>query len=183
MRYGNGLITMTASVCENTLLINDAIYWRGLFIHRYAGIEYALADLLVRASQIAPYNMLGELPFHHNKRLKRIREVMEMDGPWKQWEGELGSWISEFEILEETRHFLAHGIMGNDPKGRQPEALLFRMYDYKGKPALLHDGFFKVTLRELKEYAERVRPLSTGFVQLCSVIAKKFPKLANAIPD
>ena len=54
---------MTASldIYDRTRTVNDAIYWRGLFIHRYAGVEYALAYLLVRASQIDHYKALGRL--------------------------------------------------------------------------------------------------------------------------
>lgn len=167
----------------STLLINDAIYWRGLFIHRYAGIEYGLADLLVRATSVSPYGTIGPLPFHHNSRLKRIREIMAMDGPWDSWRARLDYFISEFETLEETRHFLVHGILGRNPNAKDPEGLVVRMYDYKGKPAELLDGFFLVTLTELKRYASNLQPTSTGFLKLCAEIGRKFPKVSNAIPE
>jgi hypothetical protein len=44
-------------------LAREAIYWRGLFINRYAAVEYAVADLVSRASLHHAYVNLGHPPF------------------------------------------------------------------------------------------------------------------------
>ncbi len=38
---------------SETELGREAIYLRGLFVHRHAGIEYAISELLVRARSLA----------------------------------------------------------------------------------------------------------------------------------
>jgi hypothetical protein len=46
--------------------------------HRFAGSEFAMSELLLRARILDPYQSIGDLPFRFEKRLKRLAKVATM---------------------------------------------------------------------------------------------------------
>jgi hypothetical protein len=92
-------------------LAKQAIFWRGLFINRYSGIEYAIAELVSRAFLHQAYTSLGHPPFGPAKKLKRLRSIMEIEGPIAEYRGDIQSFLDEFAEYEEHRHFMAHAMM------------------------------------------------------------------------
>jgi hypothetical protein len=62
-------------------LAKEAIYWRGLFITRYATVEFAIAELVSRAVLHQAYRDLGHPPFGPAKKLKRLSQMIGLAGP------------------------------------------------------------------------------------------------------
>jgi hypothetical protein len=62
-------------------LAKEAIYWRGLFITRYAAVEFAIAELVSRAFLHQAYRDLGHPPFGPAKKLKRLNQMIGLAGP------------------------------------------------------------------------------------------------------
>ena len=58
-----------------------AISQRGLFIHRYTGIEFAVAELIMRAQAAAAYSGLGDMPFKFASKIERVKAILGIDGP------------------------------------------------------------------------------------------------------
>jgi hypothetical protein len=50
--------------------------WRGLFITRYAAVEFAIAELVSRAFLHQAYRDLGHPPFGPAKKLRRLSQMM-----------------------------------------------------------------------------------------------------------
>ncbi len=92
-------------------LAKEAIYWRGLFINRYSGVEYAIAELVSRAFMHEAYANLGHPPFGPAKKLKRLRHLLAIEGPLAHYRDEIEQRLNEFSQYEEHRHFMAHAIM------------------------------------------------------------------------
>jgi hypothetical protein len=93
------------------LVVKEAIYLRGLFINRYSGIEYAVAELVSRAALHEAYSNLGHPPFGHTKKLKRLHQIIKIAGPITSYRDDIQPWLDEFAQYEDHRHFLAHAIM------------------------------------------------------------------------
>jgi hypothetical protein len=55
---------------------NKAIYWRGLFITRYAAVEFAIAELVSRAFSHQAYKHLGHPPFGPVKKFRRLNQLI-----------------------------------------------------------------------------------------------------------
>jgi hypothetical protein len=154
---------------ERTSLTNEAIYWRGLFIQRYAGIEFSLTHLLVMASYNSAYSQLGEMPYRQASKLKRLEALIEGEGPLAAYATELRDHVTYFKEIEEDRHFIAHGIMVVRVLEDEPTCL-FRMYLHID--GAVNAGVWNLPLRQLKELAEEIQPHSTAFTALVSKIGK-----------
>ena len=108
-------------------LAQEAIYWRGLFLHRYAAIEFAIAELVTRGFLHAAYNHLGHPPFGPVKKLRRLRHLVTMDGPIANYRSELEPPLQEFEQFANHRNFMVHAIM----VPRSKDSITFKMYDHR----------------------------------------------------
>lgn len=162
-------------------IINDAIYWRGLFIHRYSGIEFSLNELIVRARHHDVYNVLGDLPTRWDKKLARLDLLASMDGPIRYFQDEIRSSLSEFAAFEPSRHFLVHGLMAVSRSATERTTLCFCMYQRrridnvtKGKP-VTHAGMLSLAFEELKSIAQTLQPTSTSFPALVARICDDVP--------
>jgi hypothetical protein len=158
---------------ESTDLINDAIYWRGLFIHRYSGIEFAFNDLLARCYALPEYRKLGLPPKLMKNKLRRFRDIVEIDGPLTKHRITLTKMVKKFEVLEPTRNFIAHAMMGRLPKSDDPDMLAFRMYRRSGET--LDAGVWNISRTQLREYAEGLSTLSRAFMATVIQIGKEHP--------
>lgn len=148
-------------------LYERAIYLRGLFIQRYAAIEFSLSQLLVMACQHPSYNALGQLPFKMTSKLKRLDELCAVDGPISPFAAELRLMIDQFTQIEGNRHFLAHGIMATKPSGEGGRILAFRLYTHIGGAA--HAGQLDMPLDGLELLADRLSPIAADF---CALVAR-----------
>jgi hypothetical protein len=90
---------------------NKAIYWRGLFITRYAAVEFAIAELVSRAFSHQAYEHLGHPPFGPVKKFKRLNQLIGLPGPIANYRSELQVRLDDFAIYGDHRGFLAHALM------------------------------------------------------------------------
>jgi hypothetical protein len=157
----------------DTETMNVAIYWRGLFIQRYSGIEFALTDLLVRARHHPAYNAFGDLPRHHEGKLKRLEQFIDAEGPIARYAQPLREMLAEFTALESTRHFLAHGIMVISRNAKDRKRLCLSMYRHMAGE--VHQGLFQLTVDELIRVTSDLAPTSHGFTALVARIVKEAP--------
>jgi hypothetical protein len=89
----------------------EAIYWRGLFIMRYAAVEFAIAELVSCASLHPYYSHLGHPPFGPAKKFKRLSQMIGLEGPITSYRTDLQSRLDDFKQYEEHRNFMVHAIM------------------------------------------------------------------------
>lgn len=173
--------TALATVGEGAELetINEAIYQRGLFIHRFGGIEFALAELIMRAREHPTYNYLGDLPWSFGKRLARFKSLVEHDGPIRDYHAELQTALGTFCTFEDRRHFLVHGIMNIPPDAKDRTTLGFRLYDNRRSEgltkAVVHFGRLDMTLSQLREFVNSLQPISTEFTRLVARVCREAP--------
>lgn len=170
---------MTIDVDLNT--INEAIYLRGLFIQRYSGIEFALTDLILRATVHDAYSAFGDLPWKFDSKLDRLRALIDADGPIKAYKAEIVSTFGDFAAFSAQRHFQVHAIMTPQPK-EDGVVMLFRMYDHKkvtdangNISSKVHVGDLEATLDQMRAMAEALQPMSTGFTALVARICREVP--------
>jgi hypothetical protein len=92
-------------------LVKEAIYWRGLFITRYAAVEFAIAELVSRAFLHQTYAHLGHPPFGPAKKLKRLDYLLGITGPVAGYRADLQPRLDEFKQYSDHRNFMVHAIM------------------------------------------------------------------------
>ena len=161
---------MTDELEKRARLTNHAIYLRGLFIQRYAGIEFSLTHLLVVASLHPTYQHLGELPFRTTSKLGRLEEVLDTNGPLQLCAAELRKEVDYLNSIELYRNILAHGIMVVQIVDGKP-LCRFRLYQHKDGDA--YQAAWDLTMPQLEALAEDVQPHSTAFTKLVAEITKK----------
>lgn len=84
---------------------------RGWITNAYAQIEYILGDIIVRSLDMDEYKGIGEvLPHGAPDRIKRVRRILEVQGPYSDYKAELGIVLTDFERHHENRNLLAHGF-------------------------------------------------------------------------
>ena len=150
-------------------LAKEAIYWRGLFMNRYAAVEYAIAELVSRASLHQAYVHLGPPPFGSAKKLKRLNQIIRLAGPIASYEADLKPKLDEFAQNEDHRHFMAHALMV--PHSRT--SIKFLMYDHREGVYSLGELLFE--LKHLETLAKEFAPLSIDFTELAAKICREIP--------
>ena len=150
-------------------LAKQAIYWRGLFINRYSGIEYAIAELVSRAFLHEAYSVLGDPPFGPTKKLKRLHRIIEAKGPIADYRDDIRSFLDQFAQYEEHRHFMAHAMM----VPRTSKDILFKMYDHREGDYSV--GTLKFELRHLETLATLIGSISTEFTSLVAKMCREIP--------
>ena len=113
-------------------VIERAIFLRGLFLHRYAGVEASLAQLLVCARMNAVYASLPILSAHHQGRLKQLENLMEIPGPIADSGVDLLAAYKELQTYENYRVMMAHALMAIGRRHAAGCGVSFRMYRKRG---------------------------------------------------
>jgi hypothetical protein len=150
-------------------LAKEAIYLRGLFINRYSGIEFAIAELVSRAARHDAYSDLGPPPFGPAKKLKRLIQIVERDGPIASYRDQLLPSLDEFAQYEDYRHFMAHAIM----MPTSPTDISFKMYDHR--EGIYSVGELQFGLKHFEDLANLISSISTGFTSLVAKICRAIP--------
>jgi hypothetical protein len=149
---------MDSAVPDLTQPIHEAIFWRGLFLHRYSGVEYTITELLVRALGHEQYHALGPLPFPWPKRLKLLTKVLNSPGPIQAHAAFIREKLIPLTSVEKHRHMLAHAMMAVDVRGDDPRALYFRGHDWKDREFGQTD--LELSIDELIAMTESMGPLT-----------------------
>jgi hypothetical protein len=150
-------------------LAKEAIYWRGLFVMRYAGVEFAIAELVSRASIHPAYRHLGVPPFGPSKKLKRLVQIIELQGPIADYRDELKQMLDDFVLYSDNRNFLVHGIMVPRSKTR----ILFQMYDHREGVYSIGELLFE--LKHLEAIARMIGAVSSNFTSLVARMCRQIP--------
>jgi hypothetical protein len=161
--------------------ITEAIRLRGLFIHRYSGIEFSVTELIMRARGHPAYNPLGDLPKPWDRKLKRLERLITLDGPIKAYDAEVRASLTDFESFEPNRHFLVHGLMTIPRAAADRTTLGFSMYDHKPvevageRKSIVHAGRLELTLARFDEFVGSLQPISTSLAGLVARICREVP--------
>jgi hypothetical protein len=147
----------------------QAIYWRGLFITRYAAVEFAIGELVSRAFLHQAYRDLGHPPFGPAKKFKRLNQLIELAGPIMGYRTMLQPLLKEFAQYAEHRHFMVHAIMV--PAGSKE--ITFRMYDHREGVYSVGDLHFEMT--HLETLATQIADVSIEFTSLVAKICSEIP--------
>lgn len=156
---------------EHSAFYQRAIYLRGLFIQRYAGIEFSITSLLMLCRQHPSYNHLGDLPFKLSSKLKRLEKIITIDGPMAPFSIELQSMAAVFKQFEERRHFLVHGLMATKVDEHGERLIAFRLYNHIRK--VVHFGELNMSIDELESLAASLTQNTLEFTTLASSIVQK----------
>ncbi len=84
---------------------------RGWIANSYAQVEYLLGDIIIRSHSLPEYDCIKDrLPHRPEKRISKVKQILEMEGYFSQYSVEI-NWIMEaFEHSQPTRHLLMHGF-------------------------------------------------------------------------
>lgn len=143
---------------------NEAIFWRGLYLQRHSGVEFALTHLLAEARNHLAYQEFGDLPFSFNKKLKRLKEISSADGPVKQYAVAIKGLLEKIECRDEERNFIVHGILNvkiNDEGNR-----VIRLSMYNHKKGDLYAGRWEVKFDDRHLILEDIKTISDEFLPL-----------------
>lgn len=92
----------------------QAIFYRGLFLHYYAGLESVVNDFLTRLCAHPAYQAQGfAVTFHMKSRLNTLSRILDSDGPIKPFREEVRHYVNHLLSVEPERHMMAHGIMSS----------------------------------------------------------------------
>jgi len=157
------------------LPIHEAIFWRGVFIHRYSGVEHGLTELLLRAGGRAEYRDLGALPYPWPKKLKKLRQIVETTGPLQIYKTDLLKMLVPFTSIEQHRHMLVHGMMSCGLGERGPRALYLKTHDrIDGE---LGEFTWDITIDELIAMTQDIGPIVQDFTRLVARIFRELELL------
>jgi hypothetical protein len=149
-------------------MTKKAIIQRGLFVHRYSGIEFSMCELIMRAQTHPLYHDLGPMPFKFTNKIDWVRKMLDRDGPVKPYADDVRLMLRDFLPFEEIRHFMMHGLMGIAHDTLDGDVLRFTMYDHV-------DG--KVSKGRLEIHPD----VLTGVVADMGQISGAFPTLVDLI--
>lgn len=149
-------------------IVNKAIYWRGLFISRYAAVEFAIAELVSRASLHESYNYLGPPPFGPAKKLKRLNQITQ-SGPIVSYQIRLQPKLDDFALYAEHRNFMVHAIM----VPRTDKDIAFKMYDHR--EGVYSVGELQFEMKHLEKLATLFSKISIDFTNLAAEICRDIP--------
>ena len=119
---------MEESECK--YVIEKGTLCRGWISNSYAQIEFLLGDLIVRCRQFPSYDAHTATVSHSAaKRASKVRRMLEIDGPLKQFESDLNNVLNNFEKNHDLRNLLAHGFCTflHTPDG--DSGFMFRKFD------------------------------------------------------
>jgi hypothetical protein len=150
-------------------IANEAIYWRGLFINRYAAVEFAIAELVSRAFLHQAYCHLLPPPFGPAKKLKKLNQMIGLTGPIATYRSDLTPWLDEFAQYAEYRNFMVHAIMVPASSNN----IAFKMYDHREGDYGV--GELQFEMKHLETIATRLSSISIEFTSLAAKICREIP--------
>jgi len=150
-------------------IVKKAIYWRGLFITRYAAVELAIAELVSRASLHEAYTHLGQPPFGSSKKFTRLNQVIALPGPIADYQADLLAKLNDFAGYGEHRNFMVHAIM----VPRDSKNIAFRMYDHREGDYSV--GELQFEMKNLEDLATSIGGISADFTALVARICREIP--------
>lgn len=151
--------------------IHEAIFWRGVFIHRYSGVEHSVTELLLRAGARDEYKSLGNVPYPWPKKLQRLKDMIDIPGPLKPYASPIQKMMSAFVTIERHRHVLAHSIMSHDVRKNDNRALYFKSHDWVG--GTLGEVILEISIDELIIMTQDLGPISRDFPKLVAKIFRE----------
>ena len=139
-------------------LIEESTHHRGWISNSYAQVEFLLGDLIWRCRAFPEYSEQTKTISHSaTKRVKKVRAMLEIEGPLTASAQKLGSVLDAFELNHDLRNLLAHGFCEFQPMPAGDPKFAFRKFE-RGKPELGEDDaqlvqrFFRIIdLRYHKE--------------------------------
>jgi hypothetical protein len=166
---------------DDLTTITEAIRLRGLFMHRYSGIEFGLSELIVRARRHPAYNSLGDLPKAWKRKVNRLERLITTEGPISAYEDAIRASLLDFHSFEQNRHFFVHGVMAIPPRAIDRTTLGFSMYDHRPikmngeNISMVHSGRFEITLEAFDQLVAKLEPISSSFAILVARICREIP--------
>lgn len=157
---------------SGTSLTEQAIYLRGLFMHRYGAIEFALGELLTRARCLPVYGDTGDLPFRFGTKVGAAEALLARPGPIAAYRTQLEPPLAELETFEVYRNMLAHGLLTVSPA--DPPMVKLRSFEHvkgRGLGLVICD----MPLWQLEWLCDAMKPLSTGIVPTVARICIEVP--------
>jgi hypothetical protein len=146
-----------------------AIYLRGLFLNRYAAVEFATAEIVSRAFLHASYEHLGHPPFGPTKKARRLLQLVDMIGPIAPYGPELKSRLEEISHYADYRNFMAHALMVPTSK----QEIAFRMYDHR--EGIYSVGDLEFEMEHFETLADLFGKISLEYIDLIGRICTGIP--------
>ena len=147
----------------------EAIYWRGLFINRYAAVEFAIAELVSRGFLHQAYGHLGHPPFGPAKKLKRLNRMIGLSGPIASYRSDLQPRLDEFAQYAEHRNFMVHAIM----VPASSKNIAFKMYDHR--EGVYSVGELQFEMTHLETITTLLSSISIEYTSLVAKICREIP--------
>jgi len=150
-------------------IAKEAFYWRGLFISRYAAVEFAIAELVSRGRLHPSYTQLGDPPFGPVKKLRRLTKMIETSGPIAAYRPDVSPMLDEFHRYAEHRNFMVHAIM----VPRNHTRVEFKMYDHRAGNYSV--GELVLEMKHMQAIAEQISSVSIEFTRLVAKMCREIP--------
>jgi hypothetical protein len=115
------------------------------------------------------YSYLGQPPFGPAKKLKRLNQIIRLNGPLANYQTELQQRLDEFKQYADHRHFMAHAIMV-PVSGSE---VIFSMYDHR--EGVYSAGKLQFEMNHLETHATLLSPISIEFTNLVAKICREIP--------
>jgi hypothetical protein len=147
----------------------EAIYWRGLFINRYAAVEFAIAELVSRGFLHPAYGHLGHPPFGPANKLKRLNQMIWLTGPIASYRADLQPRLDEFAQYADHRNFMVHAIM----VPASSKNIAFTMYDHR--EGVYSVGDLRFEMKHLETIATLIGSISIEFTSLVAKMCRDIP--------
>ncbi len=151
--------------------IQEAVFWRGVFIHRYSGVENTVTELLLRLGGRDDYKAFGELPYPWPKKLKRLSDMLDAPGPLSAYAKRIRGMLTPLTTVERHRHILVHGMMSCDPNKENPRMLLLKTHDRIGGD--LGEVTMWLTIDDLIAMTQEMGPWVQAFILLVARIFRE----------
>lgn len=148
--------------------MHEAIFWRGLFVHRYAGVEHTVTELLLRAGARPEYIGFGPLPYPWPKKLARLTKLIDSPGPLRRYAAPIREYLTPLTGVEQHRHLLVHGMMSLNVLKNDPRMLYFKSHDWVDGE--VGEVTLWLTIDELIEMTQGMGPLVQAFTRLVAQI-------------
>lgn len=144
--------------------MHEALFWRGVFVHRYAGVEHTVTELLLRAGGRDEYRHFGDVPYPWRKKLARLGAILDLPGPLQPHATAVRDSLIPLTGAEQHRHLLVHGMMSLDVLKDNPRMLFLKTHQRVGK--YLGEATLWITIEELIDLTQGMAPYVQTFVQL-----------------
>ena len=153
-----------------TDIIERAIYLRGLFLQRYAGVEFALAHLIAVAKLHAAYQAFPVMSASHSKRVSQLNRLVKAPGPLMLYAKDLFPAYERMKAYYEDRMMMAHAIMGSGRGHALDCGVSFRMYQKRAEEIFM--GSLDLTISEFEQLVEQLVPFSTDLTALVAKVCR-----------